>query len=145
MFTEFADDAVEDKDYYVISETGGKYSFKADSNTTFAKNVEPADEYKGDIVRIIMYLYIHYSSLIGDNTNLDDTTKSYLGNLRLTDVFGSNKSQTDIYKLMIRWNELDPVDDLEKNRNDTVQGMQGNRNPFVDHPEYMARCFGIDE
>lgn len=145
VFMEFPDDAVEDKDYYVISETGGKYSFKADSNTTFAKNVEPADEYKGDIVRIIMYLYVHYSSLMGDNSNLDDTQKSYLGNLRLTDVFGSNKSATDIQKLMIRWNELDPVDNLEKNRNDTVQGLQGNRNPFVDHPEYMTRCFDLDE
>ena len=46
---------------------------------------------------------------------------------------------------MLKWNELDPVDDTERLRNDTIEQIQGNRNPFVDHPEYRARCFDLDE
>ncbi|MFA6890165.1 MAG: endonuclease, partial [Bacilli bacterium] len=37
---------------------------------------------------------------------------------------------------LLTWNQLDPVDDFERNRNDVIYGYQGNRNPFVDHPEF---------
>ncbi len=144
-FLEFTSEDKEGSDYYVCTETGGKYSLKCDATDSYAKKVEPADEYKGDIVRILMYIYIHYSSFLGDNSNLDDAKKDYLGDLRLRDVFGSSYSLTEIYKLMIKWNELDPVDEFELNRNNAVQEIQGNRNPFVDHPEYMARCFDLEE
>ncbi len=38
-----------------------------------------------------------------------------------------------------RLNDQDPPDDYERNRNAMVQTFQGNRNPFIDHPEW-ARC-----
>ena len=36
-----------------------------------------------------------------------------------------------------RWNKLDPVDQAELERNDAIEKIQGNRNPFIDHPEYV--------
>lgn len=36
-----------------------------------------------------------------------------------------------------RWNKLDPVDQSELDRNDAIEKIQGNRNPFIDHPEYI--------
>ena len=35
-----------------------------------------------------------------------------------------------------RWNHLDPVDEEEIARNNAIAKIQGNRNPFIDHPEY---------
>ncbi len=143
-FMEFADDAVLDRDYYEITESGGKYITKMDKNDEYATKVEPADEYKGDVARILMYVYIHYSA-IGDNSSYSSTVQSYLGSLNLSKVFNSSYSYEQMTQLMVKWNNLDPVDDMERQRNQAVELIQGNRNPFVDHPEYMARCFGIDE
>lgn len=36
-----------------------------------------------------------------------------------------------------RWNKLDPVDQAEVERNNAIERIQGNRNPFIDHPEYV--------
>ena len=46
-------------------------------------------------------------------------------------------------KIMVKWNNLDPVSETEKLRNQTVQAIQGNRNPFVDYPHLMAKCFNL--
>lgn len=144
-FMEFPDDAKENEDYFLIGESGGLYQTKCNQQKEYSTKVEPADEYKGDVARILMYVYVHYSSELGSNDRLDATKKSYLGNLRLNQVFNSSYNYQQIYELMVKWNKLDPVDEHEKKRNDTIEQIQGNRNPFVDHPEYMARCFGIDE
>ncbi|NCA97518.1 MAG: hypothetical protein EOM77_05045 [Bacteroidia bacterium] len=46
------------------------------------------------------------------------------------------------WSLLLDWNELDPVDVLETNRNNQVAIYQGNRNPFIDHPEYADQIWG---
>lgn len=125
---------------------GGPYSIKTDTNGAFAKKVEPADEFKGDIARILMYVYVHYSSGLGDNSKYKDTpVADYLGNLNLANVFNSSYSISEVQAMLVKWTKLDPVSETEKLRNDTVEQIQGNRNPFVDHPDYMARCFSIEE
>ena len=82
-----------------------------------------------------MYVYIHYSKIGNYNNNV-------CGALNLRQVFGVD-TDNGVYELMVRWNELDPVSETEKLRNDTVQKVQGNRNPFVDYPHLMAKCFGL--
>ncbi|MFT5316506.1 MAG: endonuclease I, partial [Candidatus Krumholzibacteriia bacterium] len=42
------------------------------------------------------------------------------------------------------WHLADPVDQKEENRNDEVQISQFNRNPFIDHPEWVTCIFGSD-
>lgn len=91
---------------------------------------EPSDEYKGDTARIIMYCYVHYSS------EIQGYDHEYVGNLKL-----SNQISKDYKNLLIEWNELDPVSEVEKNRNEYVYDLQGNRNPFIDCPDLMERCF----
>ncbi|MCG8393202.1 MAG: endonuclease [Pseudomonadales bacterium] len=66
---------------------------------------EPADNAKGDVARAMLYLHEQY------NLPLIGTLEMYQ-----------------------RWNELDPVDDEERRRNDVIAEIQGNRNPFIDSP-----------
>ncbi|MCZ6652631.1 MAG: endonuclease [Planctomycetota bacterium] len=46
--------------------------------------------------------------------------------------------------VLLQWHVEDPVDDVELNRNDVVFSFQDNRNPFIDHPEWVA-CLFLDE
>ena len=103
---------------------------------------------KGDVARILLYVYVHYSErgitpeggvTSGGNTF---TYKDMVGSLSLTQVMGYSTEQRCQEKLAA-WNELDPPSEVEKLRNDTVQKIQGNRNPFVDYPELVNQMFNI--
>lgn len=92
---------------------------------------EPRKESKGDVARILMYLYMHYSNKVSVNTH------SYAGNLVITNVvYTDSKTEQAAWDLLLDWNELDPVDEFEMNRNNYCASVTGTRNPFIDHPEY---------
>jgi endonuclease I len=42
----------------------------------------------------------------------------------------------------LEWNEFDPVDDFERHRNEVLYSYQGNRNPFIDYPEFANLIWG---
>ena len=102
----------------------------------YADKVEVDDHYKGDVARILVYVWVHY----GNHGNFDFISaknKDMLGGLDLCNVLGYGPNQERAYEKLCEWNRIDPPSATEKLRNDTVQKMQGNRNPFVDHPELM--------
>ena len=45
------------------------------------------------------------------------------------------------YEILKAWNKIDPPSEVEKLRNDTVEKIQGNRNPFVDYPKLVNNLF----
>ena len=77
----------------------------------------PGDEYKGDVARIIMYMYTRYPSQCAANN---------VG-------YGNNTYNSNIPDIFLEWNEADPVSDFETARNNKIAEYQGNRNPFVDN------------
>ncbi|MBR5083734.1 MAG: endonuclease [Prevotella sp.] len=84
---------------------------------------EPIDEYKGDIARSFFYMSVRYFGEDSGWGNSDMTNKSVIKPWAMT--------------MLLRWNENDPVSDKEIARNNVIYGgYQGNRNPFIDHPEY---------
>ena len=103
---------------------------------------EPIDEAKGDVARIVLYVYAHYNTYanVGGTTN-GSGLNSYFGTLKFTNIVSAS-SEGEAIALLISWNELDPVDELETARNDAVYEIQGNRNPFIDHPEYVEMIWG---
>lgn len=82
---------------------------------TTSSTFEPRDEVKGDVARILLYMIVRYDYSF-------DTVISK--------------------ELALKWNEEDPVDDFESNRNDVIYSYQNNRNPFVDNPEYVTAIWG---
>ncbi len=93
---------------------------------------EPIDEFKGDLARSYFYMATRYEDVISSWSS---------------DVLDGSSDQ--VYKtwyldLMLAWHEADPVSQKEIDRNEAAYAFQGNRNPFVDHPEYVSCIWGDD-
>ena len=100
---------------------------------------EPLDNVKGDVARIIFYLYTHYN----DYSNVGGTTNGSGGKFGDLDFsFIVDGSEEQAIETLLAWNELDPVSQQEEDRNEAVASYQGNRNPFIDHPEYADYIWG---
>ena len=105
---------------------------------------EPLDNVKGDVARIVMYVYTHYNSyknsIFGGLATTNGSGGKF-GTLNFTHVMMASNEDAAI-KLLLEWNKKDPVDPIETYRNEEVYKIQGNRNPFIDHPEYADAIWG---
>jgi len=103
------------------------------ANRVDSDSFEPRDEVKGDVARIAFYMDTRYNGA--------DVTPDLQIVDRLTSV-GENA----LGRLcrLIEWHNGDPVDATEQNRNDRIYEFQGNRNPFIDHPEWVDILFTAD-
>lgn len=88
---------------------------------------EPRDRQKGDSARALLYMAVRYNGQSGL-----DWTFSALSTYLVTHSEGPESVEQ-----LIQWHEQDPPDKWEVDRNTYVQSTQLNRNPFVDHPEYV--------
>ena len=93
------------------------------------RSFEPRDAVKGDVARMLFYMDVRYNGERG------------LPDLRLVDRVGTRGAEMGRLCTLLRWHEEDPVDDLERARHARVVAIQGNQNPFVDHPELAARVY----
>ncbi len=95
---------------------------------------EPDDEYKGDFARAYFYMATCYNNVISgwtqSNGNVFFAGNSY-------PVFTSYAID-----LLMEWHRLDPVSEKETTRNCYAHAWQGNRNPFIDHPELAEHIWG---
>ena len=94
---------------------------------------EPIDTYKGDFARIMLYMVTRYEDSIPKWGGADASR------VLSSDIFlGFKREYLD---LLLQWHEQDPPSQKEISRNNAAQTFQGNRNPFVDKPEYAARIW----
>lgn len=91
---------------------------------------EPRDEVKGDIARMLFYMAVRYEGTDGE---ID---------LEIIDQIDGSSPTIGLLNILLKWHEEDPVDDFERNRNDIIFTYQGNRNPFIDHPEFARLIWG---
>ena len=105
-----------------VSQNGSKLGssgFPGYTGTVF----EPIDSFKGDFARIYFYVATRYLNEIPSwNSNT---------------VFQGNNLSTWAKNLFIQWHNLDPVSAKEIQRNNAVYQIQKNRNPYIDHPEFV--------
>ena len=93
------------------------------SHITSLGNFYPGDEFKGDVARIIMYMYTRYPN----QCQAIDTGYG-------TTIHAPLNDMPDVY---LKWNAEDPVSQFEIDRNEIIYQNQGNRNPYIDNP-YIA-------
>jgi endonuclease I len=91
----------------------------------------PGDEWKGDVARMMMYMYIRYGDQCKPNGVGAGSTAA---------------TPDDMIDLFLEWNVEDPVSDFERQRNtyhdSNANYAQGNRNPFIDNAYLATRIWG---
>jgi endonuclease I len=106
---------------------GGSTFTNAGGSLTDSDSFEPRDAVKGDVARMILYMAVRYEG--GDGfADLEPDDKV------------ANGSTPYIGKLSVlkKWNDEDPPDSFEEHRNQVIYDTyQHNRNPFIDHPEWV--------
>lgn len=101
------------------------------------KVFEPVDEYKGDFARIYFYMVTRYRNI--------NFTQAEGGKVMFTYSGGTAGLTTYATNLLLKWHREDPVSEKEKDRNDGIEDVQGNRNPFVDYPELAEYIWGTNK
>ena len=110
---------------------GGSEHTEAAGNYYDSDSWEPRDSVKGDVARMIFYMDVRYE---GDSGELDLELNNEVNN-------GSAPYHGKL-SVLLEWHEEDPVDDLERRRNEIIYtDYQRNRNPFIDHPEWVAEIW----
>lgn len=99
---------------------------------------EPADQWKGDFARTYFYMATTYSNFGKAGLNLWTTAEG----LRTVDPESPKVMREGVYRLMLEWAKNDPVDEIERNRCDSIECIQGNRNPYVDVPGLCEYVWG---
>ena len=102
--------------------------------------VEVADYVKGDVARIFLYVYVRW----GQPNLFENVSKSNLPAFDSDDKDNNGIKVIESLDTLLEWCEIDPVDTWEMTRNDETQAVQGNRNVFIDYPEYAWLLFGQD-
>jgi len=128
--------------YRIINERRGNLDFDTVSSPVITlKNnkvgkqaFEPADDAKGAVARMMMYMDVRY----------DGNDVSNVPNLMLVDQTETAKDSPLMGKLctLLQWHNDYPVSARERERNNRIYERQGNRNPFIDHPEFAQSIYG---
>jgi hypothetical protein len=94
------------------------------SSTVF----EPIDEYKGDVARSYFYMAVRYYT--------EDS--GWPGSFMVSGA----EPLTWARNVLLDWSQMDTVSQKEINRNNAIYAIQNNRNPFIDHPEWIMAIWG---
>ncbi|MFA7195694.1 MAG: endonuclease, partial [Candidatus Neomarinimicrobiota bacterium] len=90
---------------------------------------EPIDDYKGDLARTYFYMTTRYYT---EDSNWGSSGMSDKCELKPWAI-----------EMLLNWHDLDPVSQKELDRNEAVYAIQGNRNPFIDDPDFADRIWNV--
>ncbi|WP_144206839.1 endonuclease [Shewanella donghaensis] len=124
-FNECSDTGVE------VAEAPGNYLDAA------ARCFEPRDEVKGDVARMIMYMDTRYQ---GNDSNMPDLVA--VDRITTADEVSNNDPLHGKLCTLYAWHQQDPADATDAQRNDAIYTYQGNRNPYIDYPEWVQAVYG---
>ncbi len=119
------------------SQNGSKVGANTSSPDYTGIAFEPIDEYKGDIARMLLYFATRYEDEVPTSAGFngwDDPNAVAENPLNGT---SDQVYETWYINLLLSWHNTDPVSPREVSRNNACFTYQNNRNPFIDHPEWV--------
>lgn len=100
---------------------------------------------RGDVARAQFYMDVRYEGGTHGVTGASEPDLILTDNETLIENSNTRNNESTGYmgmrSVLLQWHVQDPVDDVERARNDVVFSNQGNRNPFIDHPEWVECVF----
>ncbi|MBH0047948.1 endonuclease [Pseudoalteromonas sp. NZS11_1] len=115
-----------------FTSTNGSKLGSAASSLNYSGTVfEPIDEFKGDFARAYFYMATRYENVIG-TWQTKTTSSNAVLNGSSNQVF-----ENWVVAMLLNWHNSDPVSQMELDRNQAAFEFQGNRNPYIDHPEFV--------
>jgi endonuclease I len=115
-----------------FTSTNGSKLGSASSSLNYSGTVfEPIDEFKGDFARAYFYMATRYENVIG-TWQTKTTSSNAVLNGSSNQVF-----ENWVVAMLLNWHNSDPVSQMELDRNQAAFEFQGNRNPYIDHPEFV--------
>ncbi len=103
---------------------------------------------RGDIARAQFYLDVRYEGGTHGGTGASEPDLILTDDRALIAASQTGNNESVAYmglaSVLYEWHIEDPVDDVERARNDVVYSYQGNRNPFIDHPEWLTVLLAVD-
>ncbi|WP_311568207.1 endonuclease [Photobacterium arenosum] len=119
-----------------ISDNGSKLGSTASGLSYSGTVFEPVDAFKGDIARAYFYMATRYQNVIS-GWESNNTYGDAVLNGTHDQVF-----EEWFLTMLLQWHQEDPVSQKELERNEDAYNFQGNRNPFVDYPEFVTEIWG---
>ena len=113
-------------------DNGGTPHHEAPDTRSDGDSWEPRNAVKGDVARTMFYMTLRYEGDAGEP------------DLRLVDRTGTSGATFGKLCTLMQWHALDAVSEEEQHRNGVIQAVQGNRNPFIDRPEWVGAIWGRD-
>lgn len=119
----------------IIQSINSSRSNKVYDVTTTENTYYPGED-RGDVARILFYMILKYPILsLTDEIYSNDPATNYT-------LEGAKMSRISV---LLQWHFEDAVDQFERDRNEVIYTYQNNRNPFIDHPEFVEKIFDIEQ
>jgi fibronectin type 3 domain-containing protein/endonuclease I len=99
---------------------------------------------RGDIARAMFYMGIRYEGGVHGSSGCSEPDLILTDDRDLIKADSSSNfspAYMGVLTALLEWHLEDPVDATESLRNDIIFSFQGNRNPFVDHPEWVCEIW----
>ena len=93
---------------------------------------------KGDMARAVLYMAIRYEGGTHPGTGQAEPDLEMTDNRAQIVITSASPAYMGLLSTLIAWHQADPVDAAERERNEVIFSFQGNRNPFIDHPEWAT-------
>lgn len=119
---------------------GGTGQYPGNSNWFNGSSYEVWGARKGDFARTILYMAIRYEGGTHPVTGQAEPDLELTDNRSLIVATTSSPAYMGLMSTVLAWHQADPPSEAERRRNDVVFSYQGNRNPFIDHPEWGTQA-----
>ena len=117
---------------------GGSGVYPGNSNWFNGTYFQTWGKRKGDLARAVLYMAIRYEGGTHPVTGQSEPDLELTDNASLIVGTSSSPAYMGLLSTLLAWHQADPPTAAERARNEVIFSFQGNRNPFIDHPEWAT-------